>query len=103
MLYPQDSLKLVGYCFFDDSDIIQIAPSPTTKAKYAIKLPQSGMDFFSEAAQKTDGTVSVNKTKWHLLELKWDITGKCSLADNKASLFIKPPDGLQNIKCLHRS
>ena len=94
---PQDSLKMVGYCFVDDSNIIQIAPSPTTQAKYTIKLSQSGLDLFSGAAQKTDGKVSVNKTKWYLLEFKWDATGKWSLADNKAGLFLNPPDGLQKI------
>ena len=31
---PQYFLKLVGYCFIDDSRIIQIAPSPTTPKKY---------------------------------------------------------------------
>ena len=55
------------------------------------------MDFISEAAQKTDGKFSVDKTKWYLLEFKWDATGKWSLADNKAGLFLNPPDGLQKI------
>ena len=73
---PQDSLKLVGYCFVDDSNIIQIAPSPTTKEKYTINLSQSGLDLFSGLAQKTDGKVSVNKTKWYLIEFKWDATRK---------------------------
>ena len=100
MLYPPRLPKLVVYCFVDDNNIIQIAPSPTTKAKYAIKLSQSGMDFFSEAAQKTDGKVSVNKTKWYLLELKLDATGKWILADNKTGMFLNPPHGLQKIERL---
>ena len=65
-----------NYNLLDDSDIIQITPSPTTQAKYTIKLSQSGLDLFSGAAQKTDGKVCVNKTKWYLLELKWDAIGK---------------------------
>ena len=56
---PQDSLKLVGYFLVEDSNIIQIYPSPTTQAKYTIKLSQSGFDLLSEAAQKTDGKVSL--------------------------------------------
>ena len=76
-----------NYNLFDDCNIIQIAPSTTTQAKYTIKLSQSGLDLFSGAAQKTDGNVFVNKTKWYLLEFKWDATRKWSLADNKAGLF----------------
>ena len=76
-----------NYNLFDDSNIIQIAPSPTTQEKYTIKLSQSGLDLFLGASQKTDGKVSVNKTKWYLLEFRWDATGKWILADNKAGLF----------------
>ena len=85
------------YNLFDDSNIIQIAPSPTIQAKYIIKLSQSGLDLFSGAAQKTYEKVSVYKTKWNLLEFKWDATGKWILSDNKAVLFLNPPDGLQKI------
>ena len=53
-----------NYNLFDDSNIIQIAPSTTTQEKYKIKIPQSGLDIFSGAAKKTDGEASVNKTKW---------------------------------------
>ena len=89
-----------NYNIFDDSNIIHIAPSPTTQAKYTIKLSQSGLDIFSGAAQKTDGKVYVNKTKWYLLEFKWDATGKWSIADNVAGLFLNPLDGLQKIERL---
>ena len=91
---------MVGYYFVDDSNIIQISPSPTTQEKYTIKLSESGLDLFSGAAQKTDGKVSVNKTKWYLLEFKWDATEKWSLVDNKSSMFLNPPDGLQKIERL---
>ena len=74
LFYDQTRLKMVpatinftdivsNYNLFDDSNIIQIAPSPMTQAKYIIKLSQSGLNLFSGAAQKTDGKVSVNKTK----------------------------------------
>ena len=86
-----------NYNIFDDSNTIQIFPSPATQARYTIKLFQSGLDLFSGAAQKTYGKVSVNKTKWYLFEFKWYATGKLILADIKASLFLNPPDGLQNI------
>ena len=74
-----------------------------TQEKYTIKLSQSALDIFSGPAQKKDGKVCVNKTKWYLLEFKWDATGKWSLADNKACLFLNPPDGLQKIECLSPS
>ena len=59
-----------NYNIFDDSNIIQISPYPTTQAKYTINLSQSGLDLFSGSAHKTDGKVSVKKTKWYLLEFK---------------------------------
>ena len=59
-----------NYNLFNDYNIIQIYPSPTNQAKYTIKLSQSGLDIFSGAAQETYGTVSVNKTKWYLIEFK---------------------------------
>ena len=90
----------MGYYFVYDSNIIHIAPSPTTQAEYTIKLSQSGLDIFSGVDQKIDGKVRVNKTKWYLLEFKWDATGKWSLADTKAGLFVNPPDGLQKIERL---
>ena len=89
-----------NYNIFDNSNIIHIAPSPTTQAKYTINLSQSVLDLFSVATQKTDGKVCVKKTKWYLIEFKWDATGKWSLADNKAGLFLTPPDGLQKIERL---
>ena len=75
---PKDSVKLAGHCFVDDSNIIQIAPSTTTPKNNTIKLPQSVLDLFLGAAQKTDGQVSVNKTKCYPLEFKWDATGNGS-------------------------
>ena len=90
----------MGYCFVEDYNIIQIAPSPTTKSKYTIKLSQPGLDLFSRETQKTYGKVSVNKTKWYLLEFKWDANGKWSLDNHKAGLFLNPPDGLHKIERL---
>ena len=89
-----------NYNIFDDSNTIQIFPSPATQARYTIKLFQSGLDLFSGAAQKTYGKVSVNKTKWYLFEFKWDATVKWSRDNNKAGLFLNPPYGLQKIERL---
>ena len=50
-----------NFNLFDDSNIIQIALSPTNQEKYTIKLSQPGLNLFSEAAKKTDGKVSVRK------------------------------------------
>ena len=88
----QDSFKPVGYCFVDDSTIIQIDPSPTTPTNYTIKLAQSGLDIFSGATQATGGQVNVNKIKGYLLEFKWDATIKWRLSENKADLLLNTPE-----------
>ena len=66
-----------------------------TSANDTIKIAQSGLDIFSGVAWATGIQVSINKTKWYLLEFKWDATGEWSLADNKADLFLNPHDGQQ--------
>ena len=77
----------------DDSTIIKIAPSPNDPKKDTTKLAQEGLDIFSGAAQATVGKFSAEKTKWYLLEFKWDKSGKWWLADNEAELFIQTPVG----------
>ena len=75
----------------DDSTTIQIAPSPNTPSKDATKISQEGLDLFSGSAQATGGQVSAKKTKWYLLEFKWDKAGKIWLADHEAELFFRLP------------
>ena len=53
----KDSIKIVGYCFVDDSTIIQIAPYPTSPTDETIKLAQSGLDLFGGADHATGGQV----------------------------------------------
>ena len=82
----------------DDSTTIQIAPSPNTLSKDATKISQEGLDLFSGSAQATGVQVSAKKTKWYLLEFKWDKAGKWRLYDNEADIFLQNPSGPQKIE-----
>ena len=90
-----NSLKILRYCFVEDSTIIQTAPSPTTTTTETVRPYQSDLDLFSWAVQKTGGQVSVRKTKWYLLELKWDSNSQWRLSDNQSDLFLNTPEGPQ--------
>ena len=84
----------------DDYTIIKIAPPTNTHTKDTMKLAQEGLDLFSVAVQDMGGKVSVMKTKWHLLELKWEKLGKWWLSDNEADLFLQSTLGPQKIERL---
>ena len=56
-----DKTKLIGYCFVDDSTLVQIAPSPNTPTQDTVKLAQEDLNIFTGAARETGGQVSVQK------------------------------------------
>ena len=83
----QESLNLVGYYFVNDYIIINISPSPNTPNTYTLKLYQEELYLYSGPAQAMGGKFSATKTKWNLLEFKWDKAGIWRLAENEAGLF----------------
>ena len=89
----QDSFHIVGYYFVDDSTIIQVAPSPDTPLENTVKLAQKGLNLFAGAAKATGGQVNAEKTKWYLMDFKWDPEGKWRLADREATLTLSSQEG----------
>ena len=53
MLHVPRFYKMVGYCFFDDSTIIQIYLYPMASTKETMKLAQAELDLFSGVAKPT--------------------------------------------------
>ena len=72
LIILRDSFHLVGYCFMDDSKIIQVSPSPDNTPEEMVKLPQKVLNTFERAAKVTGGKVSAEKTKWYIMDFKWD-------------------------------
>ena len=60
-LLSGNNIKLVGYCFVDDSTIIQVPPLPTTSTEEIKRAEQKGLDMFYGEAQATGGNISVQK------------------------------------------
>ena len=75
-----------------------MSPTNTSPTKDAMEMSQKGLNLLSGAAQATGGKVSAKKTKWYLLEFKWDKYGNWHLSDNETDLFIQPPEGIQKIE-----
>ena len=75
-----------------------IDTSPNTLPKDTTKTYQEGLHLLSGASQATGGKFSVTKTKWYLLEFKWDKAGKWRLYDNEADIFLQNPSGPQKIE-----
>ena len=95
-----DSFHLVGYSFVDDSTIIHVEPSSYTPLEDMVKLSQKVLNIFAEAAKATGGKIISEKTKWYLMDFKWDPEGKWRLADREATLTLPPQEGGKEIERL---
>lgn len=95
-----ETFKLVGYCFVDDSTLVQVALSPFPPTEETTKLAQEGLDLFIGVAKAMRGQVSEIKIKWYLIEFKWDAAGKWKLANNEATLSVETEEGRIPIKRL---
>ena len=65
-----------------------------------MKTSQEGFHISSGAYQATGGQVSVKKTKWYLLDFKWDKLRNWRVDNNNADLFIQIPKAPQKIERL---
>ena len=60
--------------------------SPDKPLEDTVKLSQKGLNIFAGTAKVTEGQVSLEKTKWYLMEFKWYPEGKWRLTDKEATL-----------------
>ena len=57
----RDSFHILGYCFVDDSTIIQVSPSSDTPPEETVKIGQKGLNIFAGSAKATGRQVSAEK------------------------------------------
>ena len=95
-----DTTKRVGYCFVDDSTIVQIGPSPNTPTQDTVKISQEGLNIFVGAARAAGGQVSVQKTRWYLLDFNCNPEVKWHLEKNNSHLSLKTQEGDKHIEIL---
>lgn len=97
-----EEFRLVGYCFVDDSTIVQIAPSPDTPIRDIVHMAQQEIDLYAGLAQATGGQISPVKGKnsWYLLDFAWDNKGGWKLVDRTAELWVDTSGGWKKIERL---
>ena len=95
-----NTTKLVGRCFVNDSTIVQIAPSTNTPTEDTVNLDQQGLNIFAGSERATGEQVTVQKTKWYLLDFTGYPAGKLHSENNNDRLSLKTQEGYQPIKRL---
>ena len=81
--------KLIGYCFVNNTTIVQIHPTTNTTTDDTVKPAQEGFNIFAVSARATRGQVIFQKTKWHLLEFTWYPSGKWHLENNNDHISLE--------------
>lgn len=99
----RDDIRLVGYAFVDDTDLIQTGVSAQEPIESVIKRAQAGMNLWEGLIRATGGALAADKCCWWAIDFEWqdDRTWKYkSIADVPGVLQACDFDG--QIKELHR-
>lgn len=99
----QESFHLVGYAFVDDTTLVSVAPSPDWSTGQVMQRAQEALDIYVGGVAATGGTVHPVKTKWYLVEFKFDKSGRLHYVDNEARLTVSTRHGRQEIERLPTS
>jgi Reverse transcriptase (RNA-dependent DNA polymerase) len=65
-----DFLHFVGYCFVDDTDLIEFPGEITTAAMVANSI-QNAVDAWEAGIRATGGAIVPDKSHWYLIAYKW--------------------------------
>jgi hypothetical protein len=76
------SIKLVGYAFIDDTNIIQTGKTGQEPAIEILAEAQQGINLWGGLNKATGGAFSLKKSRWWLLDFLWNEDGTWSYATN---------------------
>jgi hypothetical protein len=66
-----NELKIVGFAFVDDKDLLQASrPGKCTYVEVAQKM-QDGLDLWEGLLKATGGALVPAKSYWYLIDFKW--------------------------------
>ncbi len=66
-----DYLHFVGYCFVDDTDLVEFPGEVTTASTVAASIQQS-VDAWEAGIRATGGAIVPDKSHWYLIAYKWE-------------------------------
>jgi hypothetical protein len=78
-----DKIKLAGYAFVDDTYLVQTGKTGQETAQEVLVQMQAGIDLWGGLIKATGGAFSFKKSRWWLLDFKWNQDGTWSYATNK--------------------
>jgi hypothetical protein len=69
------SIVLAGFAFVDNTDLLHVAPHPSTPAETLIPQMQQVVDTWEGLLRATGGALRDDKSYWHLLDYKFQQGG----------------------------
>ena len=94
----REEVRLMGFAFVDDFDLVTSArgdPTMTAEAEATLRM-QKAFDTWIGQLHATGGAVVAEKSHWTLVAFKWDADGNysyASTADSPAEVWVKDFDG----------
>jgi hypothetical protein len=89
-------VRIVGYAFVDDTDLVQTGKDGSESSLDVLKKMQDGLDLWEGLVSATGGAIEVSKSTWWLIDFIWDANGKwryATKADIPAELWVKDVSG----------
>ena len=87
----QKTIRLVGYAFVDDTDLIQTARTNESFHEVHVHMQQA-LDLWEGLIKSTGGAIAVDKCRWWGVDFHWNQNGDWrykTTAELNTSLFIK--------------
>jgi hypothetical protein len=80
-----DHLHFVGYCFVDDTDLVEFPTNPTN-ARDVAEAMQLSVDAWEAGIRAGGGAIVPSKSHWYLISYKW-VNGVWIFEKNKETTF----------------
>jgi hypothetical protein len=96
-------IRIVGYAFVDDTDLIQTGRNSHTTGEEVCQDMQKALNLWEGLIRATGGALVVEKSSWWLIDFRWNVDGSAryvTTMDHPGELRIKDADGV--IKCIPR-
>jgi hypothetical protein len=90
-------VRFVGYAFVDDTDLIQTGKDGSETGLEILEQMQVGVNLWEGIIDATGGALSVEKSRWWLIDFLWDDQGEytyAKIADLPGELTVKDFDGI---------
>ena len=74
----KNEIRLVGYAFVDDTDLIQTSQYPTQPFQRVLEQAQQELDLWEGLVRATGGALSIDKSRWWAVDFAWHEDGTWS-------------------------